>query len=333
MDAHTDTPQCNRECFHSYSFVMWALATIIQAALPAISIPSEIITEIIRWYAELTDIDLVSDDREVFAITKTGIYSIENVPVSAQTVNVYASYRISEKRSSMIVTMRAMSSATIIVSDGKRALIQGDSPFHLSRGACFAEVPVEGPIVSIGCGEDHVMIATTRGLFAAGCNLHRQLGIEDPTYRHEAFRVPGCDHVLAVACGSYHTLVLTSDGLYGCGNNKYSQITNSAFKRGTLTKIGYASEIRAFGYTSCIRIVDGTPHGTWETRGLSYVSFVPEYDPDDARAWIPRGLTTSESRAKILRVARKYGRAQAAVYCDNLLMVATRNGIFAVSLT
>lgn len=85
-----------------------------------------------------------------------------------------------------------------------------------------------GPIVSVACGEKHMLLLTQDGtLYGHGFNNRGQLGLVVNMINDRIgsyIPIPGVRDVISFACGDYHTMILTNDGLFGCGFNGNGQL-------------------------------------------------------------------------------------------------------------
>lgn len=88
-------------------------------------------------------------------------------------------------------------------------------------------------MLNISCGDYHIIVNTTNGLYLLGANNFGQLGLGDTEYRNIPTK---CDFfndkkIISIFCGDNHTLINTTNGLYSFGYNRYGQLGLGDFKK------------------------------------------------------------------------------------------------------
>jgi hypothetical protein len=92
----------------------------------------------------------------------------------------------------------------------------------------WRKLEVEGEVLLMAAGGDHIAILTTQGLFTCGSSQYGQLGLGDTVKRELLTRVDFTEPIIDIRCFSEHMIISTPTHRYGCGRNDNNQLAGVA---------------------------------------------------------------------------------------------------------
>lgn len=96
--------------------------------------------------------------------------------------------------------------------------------YHHTPRLLTYEKDLDEEFIDVGCGRNHSIVITNKGIYGVGANHNGQLGHKTIDVTHQFIKI-NIDDAIKVECGQYHNIVLTKDyNLYMFGDNFYGQL-------------------------------------------------------------------------------------------------------------